>query len=179
MDLISLIFLFLSRWPGILWHLAVQRFEKRDQICPVMGRQLQRLHLLIQVRIGVAASNVEIDHILKCLEAAVVHVRSGKRHIAQGRSLELSSIGLEFCLTEAAKVSEVACSIDSRSGVVKLSIGKEGVVGIDSMADRAIAPLRILEDLEPVDRGLAKRLRVPAVLVLIERRVAAEECTLK
>ena len=84
-------------------------------------------------------------------------------------------VGCYFCLAEAAKVSEVARSIHARPGVVKFAIGEERVMGIDGMADGAIAPLRILEDGEAVDRSRRERLFVAAVLILIKGRVAAEQ----
>ena len=80
----------LSRRSGVLGHVAGQRLEKLDQIRAVLGRKVERLDLLIQIWIGVAASGVKIDHVLERLQAAVMHVGRGERDIAQGRRLELA-----------------------------------------------------------------------------------------
>src|ERR1700678_2603930 len=58
---------------------------------------------------------------------------------------------------------------------MEFSIGKECVILIDGMADNAIASLRALKDGETSDRSGRERLFVLPILILIKRRVPAEQ----
>src|SRR5882757_7598444 len=104
-----------------------------------------------------------------------MHVRSAEGDAAQGGGFELSLIRLYFRLAEAAEVGEVALSVHPCTGIVKLSIGEEGVVVIDGMANGAVAPVRVFKDGQAPDRRGGERLLIAAILVLIKGRVTAQQ----
>ncbi len=97
-----------------------------------------------------------------------MHVGSTEGNVAEGGGFELSLIRPDFRLIETAEIAEVAFSIHAGAGVVKLSVGEEGVMIIDGMADGAVAPVRVFEDGQAADRRGGERLLVAAVLVLIK-----------
>ena len=64
MGLIFGYYLFFPGRSSVLGHLAGQRLEERDQVRAVLGGKVERLDVLVEIGIGVAASDVEIDHII-------------------------------------------------------------------------------------------------------------------
>ena len=173
------IYLWPPRWPGVLRHLAGQRLKKCNQVRAVLGGQMERLHFLIEIGIGVAASDIEIDYILERFQAAIMHVGCGQSNVAQGWRLELPLIRFAFRLTKPANISEVASSIYPGSRIVEFSVGEQSIPGIDGVANSTIASFGVCKDLEAVDRCRGKRLLVSSILISIEGRITAEQRALK
>ena len=167
--------LFFPRWSRIPWHFASKSLEERNQICAVLCGKVEGLYVLVEIGIGVAASSVEINHVMEGFQAAVMHVRGAQGDVAQGGCLELSLVRLYFCLPKAAEVGELTLSIHPRAGVVKLSVGKQGVVVVDGMADGTIAPVGVFKNRQAANGRRRERLLVAALLVFVKRRVAAEQ----
>ena len=55
-------------------------------------RETQRSKFGLQMRVGVAAAVVELDHFFQGGQAAVVHVGRGAGDLAQGRRIEGAAI---------------------------------------------------------------------------------------
>ena len=87
------IYLFFPWRSSVLGHIAGKSLEKRNQVRAILSGKVQRLDLLVEIWVGVAASGVKIDDILKRLEAAVVHIGASQGNIAQGWRLELAFVG--------------------------------------------------------------------------------------
>jgi hypothetical protein len=86
-----------------------------------------------------------------------------------------SPLSSYFRLPEPAEIGEVALSVHSCTGIVKLSIGEEGVVIVDGMADGAVAPVRVFKDGQAADRSGGECLLIAAILVLVKGRVTAQQ----
>ena len=86
-------YLFFLWWSSVLWHLAGKSFEERNQVRAILSGKVERLDLLVEIRIRVAAAGVEIDDIFKGLQAAVVHIRASQGDVAQRRRFELTFVG--------------------------------------------------------------------------------------
>src|SRR5207244_3916946 len=65
---------------------------KGEQRALLVGGEMQRADLGIELRIGTAAAIIMFDHVFEGHQASVVHVRRGAGDLAQGRSLESSAI---------------------------------------------------------------------------------------
>jgi hypothetical protein len=76
------IYLFFPWRSSVLGHLAGQSVEELDQILTVLSGKVERLDVLIEIWIGVAASGVKVYYVIECLKAAVMHVRCAKPDIA-------------------------------------------------------------------------------------------------
>ena len=83
-------------WYGVRFGIEVWHKVLKSG-CRIETRQLERAERLqrwIEVGIGVAPLVVELDHVLQRLQAAVVHVRRGQRHVAQRRRAERTAVVL-------------------------------------------------------------------------------------
>src|SRR5438270_7354767 len=74
--------------------------------------------------VGAAALVVEFDDLLQGGKAAVVHVRGGQRHAAQGGRLELAAVGVGAGDGETAEVERLLAPADA--GVVVFFVGEVG-----------------------------------------------------
>ncbi len=81
------------------------------------------MHLAVQVRIRIAATNVVVHSLFQSLTAAVMKVRRRDRNIAQRRCLERSHIFRTLGLFEPADIAHFFVR-HTYTDVVKLIVGE-------------------------------------------------------
>ncbi len=74
--------------------------------------------------IGPAATIVKLDHVFQCLQAAIVHVRTGQDHAAQRGRFEPAAVGIALRNGKASQVERLLAPAYAR--VVELLIGEIG-----------------------------------------------------
>src|ERR1700750_995366 len=140
---------------------------------------MNRLDLLIEIRIGIAAASIKIYNFPQCAQAAIVHIRSGPGYIAQCRSLECASICVNSRLMKAPGILEGAIVAHSLADVVKFAVRKKSVPRVKRMTGGPVAFLGIDEDRQPPGLLGRQRIFVAAILKAIKGRVSSEESSLK
>src|SRR5579872_2082382 len=97
----------------------------------LFARKMQRDNVLVEVGIGIAAAIIELHHIFKRRQAAVVHVRTAPSYFAQSGRLECASVvglagdggaALVFKLTIKTTIVELTIA-PGHSGVVEGFVG--------------------------------------------------------
>ena len=76
-------------------HFARERLQKGYQVGALLpAQEVERVDFLVEVRVGVAAADVEVHHVFERLQAGVMHVRSSLGDVAQRRRLESALVCL-------------------------------------------------------------------------------------
>ena len=98
------------------------------------------------MRIGIASAGIKVDHVSKCFQASVVHVRRALSDVAKGRGLERAGIRLEFGVNETSLIDKLALGVNPDSQVVKLTVRKQRVFRTDGVTRYAVALVLVFED---------------------------------
>ena len=128
---------------------AAQGFQKGNQVLLILLSQVQRLDPLVELGVLDAPLVVMLDYLFQRLQAAVVHVGSGTRDVAQRRRLEGALVRLELRDGEAPEVGLLLVHADAE--VVVALVGE-----VEADVTRLAAGLA-LEEREPAPRGGGQR----------------------
>src|SRR5579872_3342861 len=121
-------------WPKIRRNFSRKRLQERQQIRALLSRQeVQNMNFLVQVRVGVARSDIEVNRLFQVLYAGITHIRSRLRNIAERRRLELPLICVLMRDREQSHIGELP-HVHADTNIMKIVIGEEGVLFADAVA---------------------------------------------
>jgi hypothetical protein len=127
------------------WDFACERLQKLNKVAPVSARKCDSRYSLVQVGIGVPSARIKIHHVFQRFQLAVVHVRSIHCDVAKGWCLERTHVSVYLGDLKSAQVSELFVVSHPFSGIVKLAICEECVMGADGVTRGAVTFERIFK----------------------------------
>ena len=112
-----------SRLSRAFTYVAAEGFQKRDESCLLLNAEVARPDLRVKVGIETAAIGVELDHIFKRRQTAIMHVRRGTRDLAKRRRFERAVIPRDAGNREPSFIGKPTVA-PGDSGVVEILVGE-------------------------------------------------------
>src|SRR5579885_138882 len=163
------------RRPYVRRHLPGQRFQEGHQVRPLpRGQKVQRVDLFVPPRARCTAAHVELHHVGQRLQAAVMHVRRRQRDVAQRGRFERAAVRVHLGHRVPPQIGQLASAVDAYPQVVELVVREQRELLVDGVARRAVALVRLAENLQAPDGRRTHGLLVAAEIIFVEGGIPAD-----